>query len=107
MNTTVSINSFDTCFQKNFDSEVEAFQRHLEKVYRLCPTCEVKVTQEIETQNEAICMRLSHLDESQRSLLGISSYPEEKTFLVYICVHYFKCPTMFRKLIFLYFVYIY
>ncbi|XP_052227400.1 transmembrane protein 201-like isoform X2 [Dreissena polymorpha] len=58
--------------EKSYDCEVEAFSAHLEKVYRLCPQCEIRVSEELETQNEALCMRLSHLDESQRSLLGLS-----------------------------------
>ncbi|WAR15193.1 TM201-like protein, partial [Mya arenaria] len=69
--------------EKNFNAEVEAFSRHLEKVYRLCQQCEINVAQELETQDEAIAMRLSHLDDSQRNLIGLNSYREEQQTLLH------------------------
>lgn len=51
--------------EKNFDYEVDAFKQHLEKVYRLCLPCEIKVQRELEIQNEAISRRLGHLDCSR------------------------------------------
>ena len=53
--------------QKNYDWEVEAFERHLEKVYRLCFSCQTRVQQELQIQNEAISKRLHNSNVSAES----------------------------------------
>ncbi|XP_053379975.1 transmembrane protein 201-like [Mercenaria mercenaria] len=64
--------------EKNYDEEVDAFKRHIEKVYRLCLPCEIKVQQELQLQDEAISKRFCHLDD-HRSFMETAQ--EEQTFL--------------------------
>lgn len=70
------------CLQKNYDYEVEAFKNHLEKVYKLCSQCEVRVKQELEQQDESIAKRLSDIDESVRSFMQPDSAANGYSFLV-------------------------
>jgi len=41
-------------FQANFDIEVDAYKHHLERVYRLCHTCDMLVRQELTRQDALI-----------------------------------------------------
>ncbi|KAL4220958.1 hypothetical protein ACF0H5_019224 [Mactra antiquata] len=54
--------NFEPYDERNYDYEVEAYERHLEKVYRLCLPCEIKVEEELRIQNEAIAKRQDYLD---------------------------------------------
>ena len=72
-----------TISQKNYDSEIEAFERHLEKVYRLCLSCQTRVQQELQLQNEAIGKRLQNLNVSSESF---STTKMNKSFDM-VCFH--------------------
>jgi len=63
---------------------VEAFKNQLEKVYKLCGECELRVRQELEQQDATISMHLNNMEESQRSFMQQEADDNcgEYTFLV-------------------------
>ena len=51
----------------NYNAEVEAYERYLEKVNKLCPRCQTRVEQELQVQDEIISKHMNNLSTSSQS----------------------------------------
>ncbi|OWF44063.1 transmembrane protein 201-like [Mizuhopecten yessoensis] len=73
--------------ENKFDAEVEAFEQHLERVYRLCDVCQGTINMELGKQDHVLGMKLDQVaaDVSKSSETSfeekVSSGTKVKTFL--------------------------